>query len=168
MMLKKPIRYALFSTIILLCLGMFRAQAQFTATTTSFDGYWVGTLANILDDNEEKGILIHINNGTATRLYFDEESNDFKTDEFDKESSSFLGNSFHYIWFNHSGEWSESHSHSFAFLNPNRLWCVLTQQMTIAVEDEEIPGINEEYNDVYIGGLDRYDTKEALRASFTD
>lgn len=155
-------------TLIALFIGLSVSNAQFVATQTSYEGYWAGQLTNSNDEDDKAFLVLKIENGQAKRLDYDEEKNDFVESNFGKEMSSLLGNNFSFVWMNQGGIWSETQSHSLSYLNERRLWCLMVRQVTNAQEDEDVPGINDEWNLVYEGGLNYYRSLLALREAFLD
>ncbi len=148
--------------------GISVSHAQYTATELSYEGYWAGTLYDVTDDENSVFLCIRIENGKAKRFNYDSDENDFVPSDFSQESSLRLGNNFHYVWLNQGGIWSETQAHSLSFLNPTRLWGVMVRQVTNASEDEDVEGINDEWNVVYEGGLQHYRSLTALRETFLD
>jgi len=147
----------LFALMILfvVVLGLPQAQAQHVARKSSFDGFWIGELSQGDDTNL---VIIGIKNGEAQRYYYDEDEDDFFPGEFFDESTLIAGNNVSYTWVNKGGIWSETQTHLMDYLRPNLLYCILVRQVNNASEDEDYPGMNNEWSSTYEGTLDRYNT----------
>lgn len=167
MELKHKIKAAMlaFATLFM---GMADVDAQFVAKLDSYDGYWAGSLTDVSDDERTTYLVLRIENGKANRLMYDEDKDDFVESNFEKETSSVVGNNLSYVWMNSGGVWSETQSHSLSFLKDGLLWCIMVRQVTNATEDEDVAGINDEWNVIYRGGLDFYRSRQALREALLD
>ncbi len=148
--------------------GIDTAYAQFSATMLSYEGFWAGRLSDVTDDENTVFLCVRIENGQAKRFTYDSDADDFVQSDYGQESSLLVGNNFHFVWLNQGGIWSETQAHSLSFLNPKRLWGVMVRQVTNASEDEDVEGINDEWNVVYEGGLNHYRSLTALREAFLD
>lgn len=148
--------------------GISTARAQFKATPLSYEGFWAGSISDVKNSDNSTFLIIRIEDGIASQFSYSSDADDFVKRDFARESSVSLGNNFHYLWLNQSEIWSETHAHALSFLNPELLWCVMVRQVTNAIEDEDVEGINDEWNVVYEGGLDYYRSLTALRQQFLD
>lgn len=152
-------------TIVLLVsttFSSFSLKAQHVANRLSYEGYWMGELKSI-NDNNELLLILKIENGQAKRLFYDEDSGEIEEFDFLKETSERMGNNFSFVWMNEGGIWSETQSHSLSYLKPKELWCILVRQVTNAKEDDEHKGINNEWNLIFKGGISSYKSILALR-----
>lgn len=139
---------------------LLSAKAQHIATSSSYDGIWAGILKN---DNGDKLVsIIRISNGIASRYSYNTETKRLERSSFLKESSMLLGNNLSYTWMNKGGIWSETQTHMIAYLKPDVLYCRLIRQVNNASEDENTPGINNEWSTYYQGKIDRYESIEKL------
>ncbi len=152
----------------ILSVGSFTSYAQFNATPASFEGFWAGSVTDVTDSENSTFLILRIEDGKASQFFYDSDANDFVKSDFDRESTVSLGNNFHYTWLNQGEIWSETHAHALSFLNPELLWCVMVRQVTNASEDEDVSGINDEWNVVYEGGLDFFRSLTALREAYLD
>lgn len=161
--------YQAIALAVLVFVGSISAaHAQYTATTLSYEGFWAGSLTDVTDDDNSVFLCLRIENGQAKRFHYDSDADDFVQSDYGHESSLLLGNNFQFTWINQGGIWSETQAHSLSFLNPKRLWVVMVRQVTNAEEDENVEGINEEWNVVYEGGLNHYRSLTALREAYLD
>jgi|GEM_PF-1457718 len=167
MELKQKIRIAMV-VFSMLFIDIADAEAQFVARLDSYDGYWAGSLTDVSDDERTTYLVLRIENGRASRLMYDEDKKDFVDGNFEKQTSSVVGNNLSYVWMNSGGVWSETQSHSLSYLKEGLLWCIMVRQVTNATEDENVEGINDEWNVVYKGGLDFYRSRQALREALLD
>lgn len=157
--MKKPIQLKLFALIILFLVAWGlpqEAQAQHVARKSSYEGFWIGELSD--SDDDTNLVLIGIKNGVAQRYYYDEDEDDFFPGEFFDESTLIAGNNVSYTWVNKGGIWSETQAHLMDYLSADLLYCILIRQVNNASEDEDYPGINNEWSITYEGTLHRYDT----------
>jgi hypothetical protein len=147
-----------FALIILFVVawGLPQAEAQHVARKSSFDGFWIGELSD--SDDDTNLVIIGINNGVAQRYFYDDEEDDFFPGEYFDESTLIAGNNVSYTWVNKGGIWSETQTHLMDYLRPDLLYCILVRQVNNASEDEEYPGLNNEWSITYEGTLSRYDS----------
>jgi len=159
--MKNATHLSKFFTLILfvMTLGISQAQAQFVARKSSFDGFWIGELSQI-DDDDTNFVIIGIKNGIAQRYFYDEDEDDFFPGEYFDEATLIAGNNISYTWLNKGGIWSETQTHLMDYLRPDLLYCILVRQVNNATEDEDYPGMNNEWSVTYEGTLDRYDSIE--------
>ena len=159
--MKNATHLSKFFTLILfvMTLGISQAQAQFVARKSSFDGFWIGELSQI-DDDDTNFVIIGIKNGIAQRYFYDEDEDDFFPGEYFDEATLIAGNNISYTWVNKGGIWSETQTHLMDYLRPDLLYCILVRQVNNATEDEDYPGMNNEWSVTYEGTLDRYDSIE--------
>ncbi|WP_437919497.1 hypothetical protein [Sphingobacterium sp. LRF_L2] len=142
------------------------AQAQHTANASSFEGVWAGQLQ---DENEEvQYLIIRIINGDASKYSYNEENNSFEANTFDLEKTMITGNNASYTWMNKGGVWTETQTHLLSYLKPGELWCRMIRQVTNAKEDEDNPGINNEWSTYYYGRLSYHRSIEAFVASLEE
>ncbi|NGM65361.1 hypothetical protein [Sphingobacterium sp. SGR-19] len=167
MKLKHNIRIAVLAFVALF-IGIVEVDAQFVANLGSYDGYWAGSLKNVQNEESTNYLVLRIENGKAKRLFYDEDKQDFEEGDFEKEMTSVVGNNLSYVWMNSGGIWSETQSHSLSYLKDQFLWCVMVRQVNNAKEDEEVEGINNEWNIVYEGSLNFYRSRQALREALLD
>jgi len=148
-------KITLKTVLLLLWIGMINtAMGQYTAGAGSFDGVWAGVLKN--SQGSKSTVLLKINGGSTVRYMYNEDTDKFEPSSFEKQASMFLGNNFIFTWMNKGGVWSETQTHMISYLKPKSLYCRLIRQVTNAQEDEDNPGINNEWSTTFEGILEHF------------
>lgn len=132
------------------------AEAQHVATSSSFEGFWVGELKDADDDSNTNYMMIQILNGKGTRYTYNSDTEKLEPTSKNKENTMILGNNACYTWMNKGGIWSETQTHLMSYIEPGALWCHLIRQVTNEQEDEDVAGINDEWKVIYSGRLNFY------------
>lgn len=135
--------------------GLPQAHSQYVARNSSFEGYWIGELSS-MEDDDTNTVIIRIRNGEAQRYYYDSDEEEFLPGDYLNESTLMAGNNVSYTWVNKGGVWSETQTHLMNYLKPDMLYCILVRQVNNATEDEDFPGMNNEWSTSFEGILSRY------------